>query len=220
MGNMENRRPLNARSWKIIQLGAEWFSRRKITPNQISLASVMFAALSGLCLIYFPKVEATNIWLLAIMAVFFILCRALCNIFDGMIAIEGGKKTRSGELFNDVPDRVADTIILVSAGYATTLAEWAPIAGWCAALMAVMTAYMRTLARSIGAPSDFRGPMSKVPRMVLISAACILTPIESYFGPQGTLLIAALIIIIAGCIVTIWSRARAAYLYLERNADD
>jgi phosphatidylglycerophosphate synthase len=219
MGNMENRRPLNARSWNIIQFSAKWLSRRKVTPNQISLASIIFAALSGLCLIYLPEAGTSATWLLSFMAAFSILCRALCNVFDGLVAIEGGKKTRSGELFNDMPDRIADTLILVSAGYAATIVDWAPVAGWCASLLAVMTAYVRTLARSIGAPSNFQGPMSKVGRMALIFTACILTPLEQNFWPQGTMLLAALILIITGCILTIWNRALAAHLYLERNAD-
>lgn len=219
MDNTENRRPVKARSWKIIQRGAQWFSQQEITPNQISVASIAFAAFSGLCLFNLPRVESTAVWPLSFLTVFFILCRALCNIFDGMVAIEGSKRTRSGELFNDIPDRIADTLIIVSTGYATTVVSWAPDLGWCAGLLAVMTAYVRTLARGIGAPSDFRGPMSKVPRMVLISVACILTPLEPLIWQQGTFLFLALIIIILGCIVTIWNRARSAYLHLEDNAD-
>ena len=156
---------------------------------------------------------------LSFLAVFFILCRALCNIFDGMVAIEGGKSTRSGELFNDIPDRIADPLIIVSAGYAISIVSWAPSLGWCAALLAVMTAYIRTLARGLGAPSDFRGPMSKVPRMTLIAIACFLTPFESSLWPQGTLLLIALLAILFGCILTIWNRAKAAYLYLEGQSD-
>jgi len=41
----------------------------------------------------------------------------VCNLLDGMVAIEGGLKTPAGELFNDVPDRISDPLILVGAGY-------------------------------------------------------------------------------------------------------
>jgi phosphatidylglycerophosphate synthase len=219
MADIESRRPLAARDWKIIQQGARWLSRRNVTPNQISIFSIVFAALAGACLVLIPESGARGIIVLALLAILFILGRALCNVFDGMIAIEGGKKTRSGELFNDIPDRIADTLILVAAGYATEIVAWAPIAGWCAALFAVATAYVRTLARSIGAPPDFRGPMAKVSRMALISAACLVTPIEGYFWPQGMAIVAALILIVAGCAITMANRARAAYLYLERETD-
>jgi len=43
--------------------------------------------------------------------------RLLCNMLDGMVAIEGGRQTKSGEIFNDLPDRVADAVIFVCAGY-------------------------------------------------------------------------------------------------------
>ncbi len=203
----ENRRPLKAREWKIIQFGAKWLSKKNITPNQISIASVVFAALCALCLLSFPGLKGTGLWIFALLAAFFILCRALCNIFDGMVAIEGSKSTKSGELFNDMPDRAADSLIIVSAGYAAGL----PVLGWLAALLAVMTAYTRTLARSIGAPPDFRGPMGKVTRMLLISVATLLTPLIGH----GIFLLLALAIIAGGCVATIWSRAKAAYAYLE-----
>ena len=59
-----------------------------------------------------------------------IQCRLLCNLFDGMVAVEGGKKTNSGELFNDIPDRIADPLILVSAGYAVHMVAYGAELGW------------------------------------------------------------------------------------------
>jgi len=219
MQQVEARRPLKARDWKSIQAGARWLNRQGATPNQISIASVVFAGIAGLCMTGFSSATGASLWLSAFGAAFFVLCRALCNVFDGLVAIEGGKKTRSGELFNDIPDRIADSLILVCAGYGAAVTAYAPEFGWCAALLAVSTAYIRTLARSIGAPPDFRGPMAKVHRMALISGACLLTPLESLIVPQGTLLVLALIAIILGCLITIWARAYAAYRYLESAPD-
>ena len=34
---------------------------------------------------------------------FGVLGRLLCNLLDGMVAVEGGKRSKSGELYNDVP---------------------------------------------------------------------------------------------------------------------
>lgn len=202
MNSVENRRPLKARDWKIIQKGACWLGQKNVTPNQISLASIAFAALCGISLL-----NVGEHWLPSFMAVLFMLGRSLCNIWDGMVAIEGGKSTKSGELFNDMPDRVADSLILVAAGYATSLSAL----GWLAALLAVMTAYTRTLARSAGAPPDFRGPMSKVPRMAIVSAAALITPLVK----SDIFLLSGLVIIAVGCVITIVNRARAAWQYLE-----
>jgi phosphatidylglycerophosphate synthase len=194
---------------------ARWLSRRKVTPNQISLASVLFALLAAGCLLAMSRTGDTAGWALPVIAAFFIQCRLLCNLFDGMVAIEGGKSTPSGELFNDIPDRIADPIILVAAGYSTTVVPWAGAVGWAAALGAVLTAYVRTLAVSIGAPVDFRGPMAKQQRMALMTLACLMTAIEPLLWERGGFLLAALALIAVDCVITVSRRARAAYRALE-----
>ena len=94
--------------------------------------------------------------------------------FDGMVAIEGGFQTKSGEIFNDFPDRVSDPIILICAGYAIQTVPGGVELGWLAGILAVMTAYTRTLAGASGAPQRFLGPMAKQHRMALLSAALVL----------------------------------------------
>lgn len=210
------RRPLKVRQAGLARTAAVWLTNKQITPNQISVTSIFFAALAALCLILLPLTSQPGDWLLPLLAAFFIQCRLLCNLFDGMVAVEGGKSTPAGELFNDVPDRIADPLILVAAGYAAAgTTDWAITAGWCAGLLAVMTAYIRTLSVSIGAPADFRGPMAKQHRMALMTAACLLTLFESQFWPQGYILVTCLVIIIPGAALTIYRRGRQAYLFLE-----
>jgi len=211
-----NRRPLSSRDWKIMQDFAKWMARQSITPNQISIASIVFAALAGITLISLPPSGLGGIMLVCILAPLFILGRALCNLIDGMVAVEGQKGTKSGELFNDIPDRISDPLIILGLGYASSGVSWAPEAAWCAALLAIMTAYIRTLGRSLGAPTDFQGPMAKTHRMAVIGIVCLLTPIEYIVtGGHGLLIGIALIILIVGCIITCYRRARAAYIALE-----
>ncbi|HYM18121.1 MAG TPA: CDP-alcohol phosphatidyltransferase family protein [Micropepsaceae bacterium] len=209
-----NRRPVAARSWGISQRLARALAKANVTPNQISIASIGFAALAALCLLQLP-VNRAGVWWLSYLAILFLLGRGLCNVLDGLVAVEGRKGGKSGELFNDIPDRISDTLYLVAAGYGTTVVSWAPVAGWAAALLAVMTAYVRALGRGVGAGSDFRGPMAKVHRMTTIEIALALTPFESSLWPQGYFLLAALIIIIVGSVVTVVRRAARAYRVLE-----
>jgi phosphatidylglycerophosphate synthase len=75
-----------------------------------------------------------------------------------------------GELYNEVPDRVADTMILIGAGFA---AGGAPVLGYAAAWLAVFVAYIRALGSSLDAKALFVGPMAKPQRMATITAACI-----------------------------------------------
>jgi phosphatidylglycerophosphate synthase len=186
-------------------------------PNQISIASIFFAMLGSICFLLLQDADSTGRWLLPILAAVFIQCRLLCNLFDGMVAIEGGKKTHSGELFNDMPDRISDALLLVSTGYAISIISWGDTLGWCAALLAVMTAYVRTLAASLGAPINFEGPMAKQHRMALLTAACIITALENSLGEQSYALLVAMIIMILGCCITLYRRTQSAYRFLESH---
>jgi phosphatidylglycerophosphate synthase len=219
MNEIESRRPLKVRQTELSQRIARWLSRKSVTPNQISLASVLFAVLAAICLFLTPRLQGVASWILPVLAAVFIQCRLLCNLFDGMVAVEGGKSTPSGEMFNDIPDRIADPLILLAAGYATDVVPVADALGWAAALAAVLTAYVRTLAASIGAPVDFRGPMAKQQRMAILTFACLLTPLEPLLWGRGWALFAALVVILLGCLVTIARRVRVAYVALEDRAD-
>ncbi len=214
----ENRRPLKVRGAKLPQRFARWLGQKNVTPNQISIASVFFAALAAGCLFALPAVSQTVGTFLAVSAAVFIQFRLLCNLFDGMVAVEGGKSTASGELFNDIPDRIADPLILIAAGYATTVLPCAGVLGWAAGLGSVLTAYVRTLAAAAGAPVDFRGPMAKQHRMALITFACLLTAIEPMFWTRGWAMMITLAVIIIGCVITCVRRSRSAYLALENGS--
>ncbi|NQZ57691.1 MAG: CDP-alcohol phosphatidyltransferase family protein, partial [Lentisphaeraceae bacterium] len=80
------------------------------------------------------------------------------------------------------------------------------------ALLAVLTAYCFTLASSMGAPTEFFGPMAKQHRMALTTFACLLC---CFVNNQNVILSSALIILAIGCIITCWRRLKAAYEYLE-----
>ncbi|MCH2208153.1 MAG: CDP-alcohol phosphatidyltransferase family protein [Lentisphaerales bacterium] len=216
MNSDENRRPLKVRAAKIPTKIAKFLSTKNITPNQISIASIFFAMAAAICLVLLPRLPEQSA-LLAICSAVLIQGRLLCNLFDGMVAIEGGKRTPSGELFNDIPDRIADPLILIAMGYATHFHEFSVSLGWAAALLAVMTAYVRTLASSTGAPTNFGGPMAKQHRMAIATFACLLTVVEHFFMPAGSTLFYTLIIINIGCVITIANRTLAAHRFLEGN---
>lgn len=208
----ENRRPLKVRGLKIMRDMASFLASKNISPNQISIASIFFAVLTA----YFLANSASSLKIMYVfLAAICIQCRLLCNLFDGMVAVEGGKKSASGELFNDVPDRISDPIIFIGMGYAISSISGAIELGWCAGLLSIFTAYARTLASSINAPTNFCGPMAKQHRMALATFACLLTIIETIIGYNGEIFYYTLWLIIIGCIVTVARRLFKAYLYLE-----
>jgi len=209
------RRPIASRhsTWAIATAG--WLGRRGLRPNQISLLSVVFAGLAGLCLVL--AATSTPAWriVLLLIAAACLPLRLLCNLFDGMLAVEGGLRSAVGELYNELPDRLADLLILVGAGYSGAAFDWAHELGWVAGVLAVMTAYVRTLGQAAGAAQHFFGPMAKPQRMHVMIAACVLAACETAVGGAQWVMPAALLIVIAGTIVTIARRLRRIARDLE-----
>ncbi len=214
---IKGRRPLKVRGASFAHNFARWLSEKSITPNQISLMSIFFAGLSAACLFSLPSNSGILDHLLTICAAIFIQGRLLCNLFDGMVAVEEGKGTASGELFNDIPDRIADPLIIVAAGYSISIVPWGETLGWFAAILSVMTAYIRTLAVSIGAPVNFTGPMAKQHRMAILTVACLVSITEECFLQQSYALLIALVTIAIGCIITVFRRVVSAYTFLEKR---
>jgi phosphatidylglycerophosphate synthase len=97
-----------------------------MTPNQMSAASVVAAVLGAVAYggaVVAPSAGAAYL----VAAATFIQWRLLANLLDGLMAVEEGKRTPTGVLYNEFPDRIADTVLL--AGYAS---RW-PAIGWLAA---------------------------------------------------------------------------------------
>jgi phosphatidylglycerophosphate synthase len=199
MSEAANRRPLKSRSSGWARSFAAALARTSITPNQISVASVLFAALGAAALVL-----SGAAWSLIVCAVS-IQLRLLCNLLDGMVAVEGGKGSPVGGLYNELPDRLADSLFLVAAGYAAQV----PWLGWCAALLAVTTAYIRALGGALGLPQDFRGPMAKQQRMAVLTVACVGGALELPLWHTGYALRTALWVIAAGALLTCATRTRA-----------
>jgi phosphatidylglycerophosphate synthase len=130
---------------------------------------------AGLCFAatwWFPP-GARAFWLLGAALV---QARLLANLFDGMVAVGLDISSPLGELYNEVPDRVSDTAILLGLGMAAG-GNWG--LRLAAALAAMATAYIRAVGKAAGAPSDFSGPMAKQQPMALATAAgiwCSLVP--------------------------------------------
>jgi phosphatidylglycerophosphate synthase len=177
---------------------------------------VVFAAFAAACLILAGRSEGGFRLALLVAAAVAIPIRLLCNMLDGMLAVEGGLESPSGELYNELPDRLADVLILVGAGYAITGFAWGRELGWAAATTAVLTAYVRTLGAAAGASQHFAGPMSKPRRMHVLIVACLLSAVATAAGwREGWILVVALALIIGGGIATILTRLRRIVADLE-----
>jgi phosphatidylglycerophosphate synthase len=212
------RRPLKSRDTKWANAIASRLAQVGIRPNAISVAGTFFAAIAGTSL--FAAGRCTLNWHWALLMVFSICgmqLRLLCNLFDGMVAIEGGFKTKAGEIFNELPDRFSDAFILIGAAYSVPSCAWAIEAGWAAAVMAVITAYSRALGASMGAGQHFTGPMAKQHRMALMTVACAVAAATPLWPEAAKIIPFTLAAIAAGCVVTVFRRCRQIAKAMEEK---
>lgn len=161
----------------------------------ISFMSVVFAGLSLACAIYSTSGGGK---ISILMAAVFIQLRLICNLMDGMVAVEFGKKSKTGDLWNDVPDRFADVAIILGAGYLASSYSFAIDLAWANSVLAVMTAYLRVLGASLKSPHYYIGPMAKPHRMALLTVTFIAEAVY----PSGLFSYIALIIMLVGQLVT------------------
>lgn len=206
------RRPIAARNSKWAAATARWLARTGIRPNHISLLSVAFGAVSGAALALTPWFPGTPRALLFLAAAAGIQLRLLCNLFDGMVAVEGGFRTPAGEIYNELPDRFADLAIFVGAGYA---AGSLVVLGWSAAVAAVTTAYVRALGASAGAGQHFVGPMAKQHRMALMTGVCVAQAALVFLPWSVDLFRPALSMVVIGCGLTMIRRCSRIVRALE-----
>ena len=194
-----NRRPIAARGSAWAQRVAAALARSSVSPNQISVASIVFAAIGAALLTEWPTAAGL------VLAALCIQLRLICNLLDGMVAMEGGKASPVGKIYNEFPDRVADSLLIVAAGYACGYA-WL---GWLGALLAALTAYVRVFGGSLGFAQDFRGPFAKQQRMAVLTAACVIGAIETFWHAERYALLIAAALIAAGSFITCMTRTRA-----------
>jgi phosphatidylglycerophosphate synthase len=211
-----NRRPLKSRGTWWAAAAARALARWGVRPNAVSVFSVFLAAGAGAA--FWASGHASTpapAWWLFLAAIG-IQLRLLCNLLDGMIAIEGGFRTKTGEIFNELPDRFADLLIIGGAGYAIGATAWQPQLAWIAAGLAVTTAYTRALGVAAGAAQAFHGPMAKPHRMALLTAAALVHGGWLFFAETPpNVLGGALGLMAIGCVVTMYRRGRSIMKELE-----
>jgi len=200
------RRPLKTRQSRWAPALALWLAALGVAPNAVSLASVVFALLAGSCLWLSLESGGGTCGLLLVAAAAFVQLRLLCNLLDGLIAVEGGLGGPVGEIYNDLPDRIADVAIFVGAGLALRALPYGMTIGWVAAVAALLTAYVRVLGAAVGLKQDFSGPMAKQHRMAVVTGGCLASAVESAFHRPPRLLYAALAVVILGSAVTFVKR--------------
>jgi phosphatidylglycerophosphate synthase len=204
-----DRRPIASRERAWSRAVAGWLVKRGVSPNAISIAGMIACLFAGGFLAATSVTSGIGQRTLWLAAATLVQLRLAANMLDGMVAVQTGKASPIGELYNEIPDRISDAAALIGLGYA---AGGSPTLGYVATALAIFTAYVRAQGKAAGANAEFCGPMAKPHRMFLLTVAALflaLTPASWHFrfGPIDSpdrwgVPAAALAIISIGCIVT------------------
>lgn len=208
MSEAHNRRPLATRNAGWANALARTLANSTVTPNQISVVSIAFALIGAGLLVAWPTPAGF------VLAALCVQLRLLCNLLDGMVAIEGGKQSAVGALYNEFPDRIADSLFLVALGHAAGQDGL----GWLMALLAALTAYIRVTGGSLGLTQDFRGPQAKPHRMAVMTVALLIGAVELYWRGSVQVLLVASIVIAVGTAMTCITRTRAIAAQLKARS--
>jgi phosphatidylglycerophosphate synthase len=206
----ENRRPLKTRGAGWAQALAAALGKAGASPDLISATSIAFA-ITGAGFLLASGVSEGGLRVVCLIgAATCVQLRLLANMLDGMVAVEHGRGSPTGPIWNELPDRIADAFFLVAAGYGAS--EAGPDAGlwlgWLAAVLAMLTAYVRELGRGLGLAADFSGPMAKPHRMFALTVTCVVSAFEPLWGWFGESLALGLAVIALGTAWTVVRRTR------------
>ena len=212
------RRPIRARDTQWAHRTAAALTRAGVQPNHISVLSVVCAATGAAALFGSATLDSVPLRVvLLLLAAGGIQARLLCNLFDGLVAVEGGRRTPNGEIYNELPDRVSDILLLAAAGYACRGTGWERELGWAAAAVAVFVAYVRALGGQLRTAQQFGGPMAKQQRMFVLTVACGTTAAETLLRWPLRTMGWALALILAGSVVTAIRRTGRVAAELNRR---
>jgi phosphatidylglycerophosphate synthase len=194
-----DRRPIRSRDSAWAKNTASYLASLGLRPNQISLASVTVAGFGAAGLVFFREPWS------AASCIFGVQLRLLCNLFDGMVAVEHQQQSPLGVLYNELPDRASDSMLLIALGYASGM----PWLGWLGALLAALTAYIRVFGGALGFVQDFRGPLAKQQRMAVLTVGCLVSIIEHFTVRTHYSLPITCGLIAGGSLLTCWTRIQA-----------
>lgn len=209
--NLDSRRPIASRDAGWAKRTAAFLAKQGFTPNFISVLSIAFAMVS-LVAFYLDHLGRGVHLVNMVLAIAGIQGRLIMNLLDGMVAVEHNKKSAVGGIFNEVPDRITDTLVIFGVGLLARNMPYGLDMAYLAIALSIATAYIRTLGASLNCGHFFIGPMAKQHRMALITIGCIA---GIWYAPVFYYL---LIVMNVGLVITCYRRLAKVYVHLQKNA--
>jgi len=141
------------------------FRRIGISPNHITVFSVLFSVLIGYILLLAQ--ENSLFYLFVALGLLF---RMMLNALDGMMAKKYNLQSKTGEILNEVGDMLSDIAIYFPFIYFEGITlEY--VIGFL--LLSVINEFCGLLAKIISGERRYDGPMGKSDRALLVGLICI-----------------------------------------------
>jgi len=172
-----------------------------ITSEIVAIAGMVLGVLAGFAFTAtgetpYPRIAWTVGGLLC-------LLRIVTIQLDGMLQPSAVKQSREDEFYNELPERVSDAVTLLGFGFAVASSPWL---GLAAALAAIFSAYVRSLASARAGWKRATGPvlMNRTQRLVVLSSTAALMVAEVQERLSSVELPRlALTLVVAGCLITV-----------------
>ncbi|MDD2613336.1 MAG: CDP-alcohol phosphatidyltransferase family protein [Methanosarcina sp.] len=150
---------------KVIEPLADFFVKYKVSPDTVSIASLICAFFAGLSFYY-----STASRELILLAGILVILNSIFDALDGLIARKSNRATPRGDFLDHVIDRYSDVFIICSiffAGYVPWQIGVAAIVG------VLLTSYLGTQAQALSLGRYYGGIMGRADRLVVIILAAL-----------------------------------------------
>lgn len=148
---------------KVIEPLADFFVRYEVSPNTVSIASLICAFFAGLSFYYSPASRE-----FVLLAGFLVIFNSIFDALDGVIARKANRATPRGDFLDHVIDRYSDVFIICSIFFA----DYVPWQIGVAAIVGVqLTSYLGTQAQALNLGRYYGGIMGRADRLVVVILA-------------------------------------------------
>lgn len=158
-------------------------------PNTLSAASVIFALLAGIALIFANESKIEDIffpghyiYIMFIIASICIFLNGFLDAVDGQVARLTKKISKRGDFLDHALDRYADILIL---GGIMLSPFCDPVIGALAIIGVLLTSYMGTQAQALGCGRNYSGLLGRADRLVILIIVPLIQMWVIYYYPSG-----------------------------------
>jgi len=148
---------------KVIEPLADFLVKYKVSPDTVSIASLICAFFAGLSFYYSPASRE-----LILLAGILVILNSIFDALDGVIARKSNRATPRGDFLDHVIDRYSDVFIICSIFFA----GYVPWQIGVAAIVGVqLTSYLGTQAQALSLGRYYGGIMGRADRLVVLILA-------------------------------------------------